>query len=87
MLLHEPSGIQYFDDNIIVYLQGALQKFLLSPYIRTLLSENGQSSLSSLSKRNYISVENYVGNCVLTHMALVYVYVDMKWHINFSMKH
>jgi hypothetical protein len=55
------------------HLFHALQTFLSSQYIRILLSENGQSSFCSLSTRNYISVENYVRNCVVTHMVLVYV--------------
>jgi hypothetical protein len=41
--------------------------FLSFQYIRIPLPEDGQSSFCALSSSNYISIENYVGNCFLTH--------------------
>jgi hypothetical protein len=76
MHLYETSGIQYFDDDIIIYIQGlctrnlfwtwspslrCFSEFLSSQYSRTPLSENGQSSFCHLSSSNYISIWNYVG--------------------------
>jgi hypothetical protein len=52
----------------------------LFQYVTTLFWDSGQNSFCPSYSSTYISVDNCMEKCFVTHMVLVYLLGKMKWH-------